>query len=230
MTALYARAGDVFFTKSSTVLGKLIRWAETDPKEGSTWANHTGVVVEDGWIGEPPSMDVVRPEIRKAVIESMQAIVIEALWHARKGPLKLNGTAVRVFRPVVPWDADEMARFRAEAETYVGDKYGWWKLFIHLADRALFKGKKVLTTGLHVKSRAICSFLMAFACQMAQSKERAVTRLASHLDQIERGTRDASRNGATSYYVFGVAPQAADPDELLDYCIENPEEWREVTA
>ena len=26
---------------------------------------------------------------------------------------------------------------------------------------------------------------------------------------------------------FGVDPQAADPDEMLDYCVANADEWEE---
>jgi hypothetical protein len=211
VSSLYARAGDTFFTRSNTVLGRLIRYGETDKGEakGSTWANHAGVVVEDGWIGA----EGIPPE---ALPVNTPATVIEALWRTRKGPLKLNGTLVRVFRPVPPYDAAELERFRSEAETYVGDKYGWWKLFGQLGDKVLFGGRKVLTTAFHIKSRPICSFLAGYANHVAQSNERVANRVLSGL-----------RNGE-AMYAFGMPPQSADPDEMMDFCIAHPELWEEV--
>ena len=208
VTPVYVTAGTTFFTHSSTLLGKLIRFGETDKNEekGSTWANHTGIVVDDGWVGATDP-------------QAVQATVIEALWHVRKGPLVLNGTEARFFRPIPAYDAAELVRFKAEAETYVGSKYGWWKLLVLLADRQLFGGKKVLSTALYAKNRPICSFLAAYVNQVAQSSERIVARVAAH---VGRGD-----NGA-AYYAFGMAPQSADPDEQMDYCLANPSEWEEV--
>ena len=183
MKPIYAHAGDVFFTHSESLLGKLIRWTETDPGEEPTWANHTGVVVESGWIGERDPL-------------AIQAVVIEALWKTRKGPLKVNGIEVRVFGPIPVYGEEELAAFRAEAETYVGDTYGWWKLLFHAADRAIFKGRKIFSLMLHKDKRPICSYLAAKVCAVVGS-------------------------------TFGVDPQAADPDEMLDYCVANADEWEE---
>jgi hypothetical protein len=205
MTPIYVRAGDVFFTHSSTLLGKLIRFGETDKNEekGSTWANHTGIVVQDGWVGSKDPLAV-------------PATVIEALWKTRKGPLVLNGTEARFFRPVPPYTEEELGRFRAEAETYVGAKYGWHKLFVQLGDKVLFGGRKVLTTALHIKSRPICSFLAGYVNHVAQSNERVANRVLS-----------GKRNGA-AMYAFGVPPQAADPDSMMDFCLAHPDLWEEV--
>jgi hypothetical protein len=199
---LYVTSGDTFFTRSNTLLGRLIRFGETDKGEakGSSWTNHTGVVVEDGWIGAEP-----------------QAVVIEALWHTRKGPLVLaKDQQVRVFRPIPAYDAEELARFRREAETYVGDKYGWWKLLVQFADKSLFGGKKVLTTALYVKGRPICSFLAGHVNHVAQSNIRVSNRVLNGL-----------RNGE-AMYSFGTPPQAADPDEMMDFCLTHPALWEEV--
>ena len=212
MRPIYVKSGDVFFTRSSTVLGKLIRWAETDPNETETWANHTGVVDEEGWVGAEGIPPAVMPA-------DHPAIVIEALWHTRRGPLVLNGTKVRFFRPVPGYSYTEVGAFWREAKTYVGDKYGWWKLGVQLADRLLFKGKKILTTGLYIKSRPICSFLVAMATQQAQSADRTIKRVKAHLDRGDNGL---------AVYAFGCVPQAADPDTMMDYCLANPSEWQEV--
>lgn len=196
MKPIYARAGDVFFTRSNSILGRLIRWAETDPGEEPTWANHTGVVVEDGWIVPPPwafepGADLIHEYTRLAV-------VVEALWHVRRGTLNPNNVDVRVFRPVPAYSAAELVRFRREAGRYVGDKYGWWKLLFHLADRAIFKGRKVLSQTLHVDERPICSYLAAKVHEVARPGEW-----------------------------FGVRPEVATPDEMLDF-VQNSERWQEV--
>lgn len=206
--ALYAQAGDVFFTKSKTILGRLIRWGEKDKGETeATWANHAGVVVEDGWI-MPLSPDTTFGE--------RQAIVIEALWHTRKGPLVLNGTEVRVFRPVPPWTPAELERFKAAAEPYVGDKYGWWKLLFQLADK--LAGRKLFTVLLHKDERPICSYLAAKVVGAAEGVERITARIK---------LLGPTLNGR-SFFAFGMPPQAVDPDEGMDFCLAHPELWEEV--
>jgi len=230
--AFFVKAGDTFFTHSTTLLGRLIRWGETDPGEvkGSTWANHAGVVVEDGWIGEPlsPQSEAWDEVISRLVAgrgaslsvalvgPTKQAVVIEALWHTRKGPLVLGSTLVRVFRPVPAYDEHERERFALEAETFVGDKYGWWKLGAQLADRLAFKGRKVIGALLFKKDRPICSFLAGFVNHMAQGKERVSARVLAGLV-----------NGA-AIYAFGVPPQSCDPDGMLDWCEAHPQQWQEV--
>lgn len=181
MTPIWAQAGDTFFTRSSSLLGKAIRWAETDPGEEPTWANHTGVVVESGWIG-----GTLLP----------QAVVIEALWKTRRGPLRTNGVDVRVFSPVPALNAEDRIRFLTAANAHVGDTYGWWKLLFHLADRAVFRGNKVLSRLLRVDKRPICSYL-------------------------------AAKVNATVYRSFGMKPETATPDEMMDYCLATPLEWEE---
>lgn len=167
MRPIYARSGDVFFTRSNSLLGRAIRWAETDPNEEPTWANHTGVVVASGWIA-PPSW-TYEPGAEYLPEYTRRATVVEALWKTRKGELKVNGIEVRVFGPVPDLTPEELAAFRAEADEYVGDTYGWWKLLFHLADRAIFKGKKVLSKTLHVDKRPICSYLAAKVCAVVGS-------------------------------------------------------------
>ncbi len=202
--SLWVELGDTGFTRSDTLLGGLIRWGEEHQGDPNAWANHTFVVVESGWLVPPEKYGygLMRDEEHfnydaEGRISPKIASVIEALWHVRKGPLKVNGVEVRVFRPVPPFNAEQAALFIAEAETYVGDKYGWWKLLFQLGDRAIFGGKKVLTRFLFVKDRPICSFLAAKV------------------------------NALVGCY-FGVPPQCADPDTMMDYALAHPEKWQEV--
>lgn len=180
---LYAYQGDTFFTRSDSLLGRLIRWVETDPKEEKTWANHTGVVVKSGWLVPP---DPSKP--------TKLAVVVEALWHvkewewwtAHKNEV-LNGQRIVAYGPLEPRTAEERAAFLETAQSFVGARYGWWKLFAHAIDRAVFKGKKRVSRLLFMKGRPICSFLSAIA--------------------------NAAQNMS-----FGMKPEAADPDEMLDNC------------
>lgn len=170
----WIEAGDVFFTRSSSLLGRLIRWAETDKGEEVTWANHTGVVVKSGFLDAEP-----------------RAEVVEALWKTRRGPLELSpGLKVAVYRYTRKLDLE---RFERVAQGFVGSTYGWWKLFAHLADRLVFGGKKVISQVLHIDSRPICSYL-------------------------------AAKVFAAVGVSFGVRPEAADPDEMLDHC-QSSHEW-----
>lgn len=211
MKPVYALAGDVFFTRSSTLLGRLIRWGEKDKGEvEATWANHAGVVVADGWIGTPAS------SLPGASDPRPQAVVIEALWKTRKGPLKVNGTEVRIFRPVPGWTASELAVFLDAAETFVGNTYGWWKLGFQLADKIV--GRKLFTTLLHKDGRPICSYLMAKVVGAAESVERIMARI---------GVLGKTLNGR-AYFAFGIPPQTVDPDEAMDFCLAHPELWKEV--
>lgn len=156
---LYAYAGDVFFTRSESLLGRLIRWAQTDPKEEKTWANHMGVVVADGWL-VPPSDERGWP--LAIVVEALWTVKYWSWWNAHKDEV-LNGQRIKAFGPKEPRTATERLEFNLVAMSYVGDRYGWWKLGFHLADRFFFKGKKKLSRLLRIDNRPICSYLAAKA-------------------------------------------------------------------
>jgi len=201
------------------MLGRLIRWGETDPGETPAWTNHAGVVVETGWL-VPPYIDVLEAGGTVSFVGEdgvspdpgpKMAVVVEALWHTRKGPLKLNGVEVRVFRPVPPYTPEEKAAFVANAEIYIGDRYGWWKLLFQLGDRAFFKGRKVLSDLAFInKDRPICSYVAAMVNNAARP-------LGSHIP------------GCEYWPLFGMLPpEAADPDTMLDFCEKRPDFWQEV--
>jgi hypothetical protein len=181
---MLVKAGDVFFTRGQSLLGRLIRWAQSDPGEtNGVWANHAGVVVARGELYE-----------RNA---ELRAVVVEALGRVKRHAWVQGSNEVRVFRPVPPLSAYQLAQLLEAADAFVGDRYGWWKLLFHLVDRAAFKGQKVLSSLLRVDNRPICSYL-------------------------------AAKVFAAAGQTFGMLPQAADPDEMLDYCLAHPEEWEEV--
>lgn len=197
---MWIERGDTGFTRSSSLLGRLIRWGERDPTESPSWANHMFVVVESGWTAPLPGDD------------NGAAVVVEALGHVRRGPLKLNGVAVRVFRPNPPYTEEEKQRFIVAANNYVGDRYGWWKLTFHLADRLFFGGRKVLSRLLFIDKRPICSYLAA--------------KVNDHARAI--GTINVIAGVKIPWPEFVVPPQAVDPDEALDFCESQPAFWTEI--
>lgn len=187
--APFCLPGDVFFTRSSSLLGRLIRWAETDPAEESTWANHVGLVVSSGWIA-PPSSPFVRERL---------AGVVESLWHteswcwydAHKWD---SGNTIRVYRHRALSRSESMTHaVIGRALEFVGLKYGWWKLIAHLVDRMAFSGRKTVSNFLQIDKRPICSYTAA---------------------------KSFARGGVS----FGMEPEAATPDEMMDAC-ENNGEW-----
>lgn len=192
MDPIYVIPGDVFFTHSTSLLGRLIRWAETDPKERPAWANHVGVVTGYGWL-VPPA-----PAAAPSCSPSTWARVVEALWKVENWPWYEGhraeiGNEVRVYRRRRLLTVGEERVFVSKANSFTGDRYGWWKLLFHLADRVAFKGDKVLSRLLGLEGRPICSFLAAHC-----------------FDAIG--------------YSFGMDPDVADPDEMMDFC-ECSDEW-----
>jgi hypothetical protein len=157
---IYGLRGDIFFTGSTSTLGELIRWGETEEGEENTLVNHVGEVVEEGFIVPP----IVSDEEHQSLIS--YAKTIEALWHTeytewwdRHGH---ESTTIEVWRPVGQ-TFEEIDREVQYLHTMVGKRYGWWKLAAHLVDTKIFRGKRVLRRLLTVDSRPICSYLIGKA-------------------------------------------------------------------
>ena len=143
----FCHPGDIYFTRSTALLGRAIRWAETDKDEAKTWANHVGGVTTYGYLIPPYGTE-----------PRQLAMVSEALWHIKHHFFwdhyeKQQGTAVAVFRPlgVTQSQKDEMIQ---DWLSRTGQRYGWWRLLT-------FLGEKLTTisfTKLHFQnSRVVCS-------------------------------------------------------------------------
>jgi hypothetical protein len=169
--------GDIVLTRSRAGwLGTVIRAFTRRPSD-DVYYNHVGIVVSAG--------------------DEHQAQLLEALWRVRRGPLwQLYGPPAGASRP-------EIGVFRlceplpehrqlaaAVAETFVGRRYGWWKLGAHAVDRWLSKqaGREVFAARrlLRWDRFPICSYLVA----------------------------DAWAEAGVS---FGPPAGAADPDHIHDY-------------
>jgi hypothetical protein len=180
---LYAHAGDVFFTRSRTALGAAIRYATTGPREPMSWANHTGGVVRPG---------VIVPGTEPFRRGMAWGYTVEALWHVERAAwFERHGsenTSIEVWRHsrLTGNQTDRIVRY---LEDHIGQRYGWWKLLFHLADRVAFAGDHRISRFLRLDKRPICSYLVARAFEVA-------------------GVEDA----------FGPTPAVAqDPDTMHDW-------------
>jgi hypothetical protein len=147
------------------------------------------VVVGAGWIGQKPLAAIMD-----------YAKVVESLWHTELWPWypsheKESGNTIRVYRRHdLMTRLEDVRKIVDTATTFVGRRYGWWKLFAHLCDRLIFRGRKTISNALRVDKRPICSYT-------------------------------AAKSFAAGGVTFGMQPEAADPDEMMDYCETHPEEW-----
>ncbi len=134
--------GDVFLTRSPSLLGKLIRWFSRQPGEAPTRYNHVGLIVSRGPITKARS--------------------IEALLKVRHG---------RFFR-YYAGDKSEVAIYRMphifaherrsvvqKAMTYQGHKYGIQKLLVHALRKCM--PPCIVSRLLFIDRQPICSWLVA---------------------------------------------------------------------
>ncbi len=254
---LYAERGDTFFTHSESRLGAVIRAGETDSDESKvsawkqigyalltgkdlakngTWANHTGVVVESGWL-VPPEGQRSTSGITLSPVNWIDdyaqgksnwlpagrdrlAVIVEAMWHVQRGTWwgfhakeYAKGLRIRAFYPAPEYTEEEKLRFVAFANHGVGERYGWWKLLGFLAKRAT-GGRIDVPRYFFIKDRPVCSYYAAWANEEARKRGTVMT---------EPGRCVWPWPG------FGMAPQEADPDEMMDNILTNGCQayWRE---
>ena len=188
---------DVVLTRSNTLLGKTIRFAERRPGDPAVY-NHVGIVTQSGIVAPGAVESPLTP----------RAEMTEALWRVRRGlvwdfygpPAGDKRPEVAVYRPYV-LDSSTRSRIAARAEEFVGEKYGYWKLGAHLADSALsavvpfVKDVRLFRRLLFWDGRPICSFLVAEAF-------------------------------ASQGLDFGVPSGTASPDDIEDFCRSHDDRYR----
>lgn len=137
--------GDVVLVRSASGLGRIIRWAQRGPGERPSWANHVGLITGTG--------------------DRRTALITEALWRVRESSLDRKADAIQVWRHR-DWHPAHRQAAAGAMRSFIGLRYGWWKLPVHLAD-ALLARLRGLAGGrgeiplvrrlLFVDSRPICS-------------------------------------------------------------------------
>jgi hypothetical protein len=138
------QAGDVLFTSSKRLLGRLIRWGERSPGEAVPDTNHVAIVVAGG--------------------SFENAWVVEAERTVQRNRLALSHGSDLVFgyRPkTIPIEA--LSQVVRHAVARVGEGYGWLELASQLVDAKLLGGHVVFRHAGLVDKLPICSRLVAEA-------------------------------------------------------------------
>jgi hypothetical protein len=143
---------DIFLTRGRGFLSRAIRFFSRGIGESRTMVNHVGIVVVGGETGE--------------------AVVVEALSRVFRHPLAeqygSGDDEVAVFRPL-NLTPDELRAVVAKAESYVGRKYGYFKIVLHFLDWCLL-GAYVFRRLGRMDRYPICSWLVAHAYKAAGKK------------------------------------------------------------
>ena len=173
------RPGDIVFERSESWFGRAIRWFTRGRYEPPTRINHVGMIVSGRRSGE--------------------AEVVEALWRVVKRPLSKMTGAIEVWGlDGGPWQEKALSE---KAESYIGRRYGWWKLIAHLIDCLLTKirGREVywLRRLLRLDEYPICSWLVAYAYQTIFPKD---------------------------VHAFGIPAHLVTPDDIHD-CVKKAAGW-----
>lgn len=168
---------DIFFTHGEKVLSKLIRLGETLPGEEEAVVNHVGIVTGYG------------PIDFADVVEALSRVVkhtIYSQYHNQKDK-------VAIYRPI-NLNSEQKYIITNKANSYVGDKYGYFKIVTHLLD--YFTGKHYFFRRLaNDDNYPICSWVVAHAYKAAGLN-------------------------------FGCEAGMADPDDIWDFCLKNPDKYK----
>lgn len=138
--------GDIFLTRGTGFLSKLIRFFTRTIGEERTKVNHVGVVVDGG--------DLENCLVAEALLKVRE----HRLWN-QYGPPKRDRVAV--YRPI-NLTPDQIRLVVAEAREQVGKEYGILKLVGHLLDWLLL-GAYVFRRITRNGDYPICSWLVAHA-------------------------------------------------------------------
>lgn len=109
--------GDLVFTRSAGLLGRMIRKFSQTWGEGLTKVNHTGVIVQKGTLNT--------------------ALCVEALASVKKHTLSSQYGGKKDEVAVYRWpnlNNEQAALLVEKANSYVGKPYGPGKLFLHFGD------------------------------------------------------------------------------------------------
>jgi len=167
---------DIFLTRGSGWLSKLIRKMTRARGEEPTVVNHVGIIMRHGL--------------------GLNAWGVEALpsgvkFHQLLG-YQGGKTTVYVFRPVNLTEEQKDIIYQSVLD-FVNRPYGWGKLLLHAADHYL-GGRYIFRRLGRLKDVPICSFVIA------------------------RAFKEAGLD-------FGVAAEAASPDDIWDFVTTHPDKY-----
>ena len=140
------KPGDIFLTRGTSIISRLIRFFSRSIGESRTAVNHVGVVVKEG-------------SLRTCVVvEALSKVKQHRLWE-RYGPP--DDDSVAIFRPL-NLSEEETNKIVAYAEKQVGRSYGYLKIIAHLLDWFFF-GVYFFRRITNDSRYPICSWLVAYA-------------------------------------------------------------------
>lgn len=144
------KPADIFLTRGSGFVSRAIRFFTRRIGEKRTKVNHVGLVVKGG-------------SLRHAVVvEALSSVKRHRLWN-QYGPPSTD--LVTVYRAKNLSDK-EIKMIVAKAETYVGRKYGYFKILAHLADWFLL-GAYRFRKFTRMDKYPICSWVVAHSFKVA---------------------------------------------------------------
>lgn len=138
------RPADVFLTRGTSLLSRLIRFFTRSLGESRTKVNHVGIVVSRGPIGEVYVVEALSEVKRHRLVEGYGDGLDE----------------VAVYRPLNT-SGKERETIVRKAESYVGRRYGISKIVCHLLDWLLLGA--YLFRRLASDKYPICSWVVAHA-------------------------------------------------------------------
>lgn len=170
---------DIFCTKGTSWVARMIRWATREPGEPATKVNHVGAIMSTGALQRVECIEAIG-----------RGVTVRRFWTG----YAYKKDEVVIYRPVnIP--PEEMQAIAEGLLAHEGQAYGYWKLVPHLL-RKLTRWKGWLRL-FRLDQYTICSYLIAV---------------------------EFSKKG----YKFGVRAKAATPDDILDFCEQNPDKYELV--
>lgn len=155
-TVIPARQGDIFLTRSTSLLGKLIRFFQRGKGEERSVVNHTGLVV-GGNFGDP------------MIVEALSKVRLTSLSQGYAN----TGIEVWIFRHR---DIDEPAAYKMQDYAFdqLYQTYGFTKLLTHFGDWLLTRLRFWSKRDVYLVRRLsgltdypICSWLVGYALEKA---------------------------------------------------------------
>lgn len=142
----YVRPGDIFMTSGSSLLARMILWGQREKGEEPSLVSHVGMFTTHAPLDK--------------------AMGVEALWsveHHKIWPRYRNKDEHMIVMRPLNLNPSERHAVVNRALSYVGARYGWWKLLFHLGHK--LTGKDWFLDLSFIERFPICSFLVADAFQ-----------------------------------------------------------------
>lgn len=136
------------------------------------------------------------------MVEALKKVIRRPLMEGYGGP---NASDVAIFRPL-NLDITDRWKIATKAMDYVGRTYGYFKLLTNLGDWSATMARTALTLGLY-------------------RKDVYLFRRISGDDNYPMCSWVDAHAYAAANKFFGVAPGAATPDDIWDFCTSNPDKY-----